>query len=100
MLKYDDDVGNFGHDTHKECDVGVAKNSLHHNFILNFCKQIISDRRIKNFLDCDGCSIQSSLVDDAKATLANLLTEFEIVHCDFSNASDGWQTTSSDGDLR
>jgi hypothetical protein len=43
VLKYNDYVGYFGHDPHKEGDIWMTQDCLHNYFILYFCEQIISD---------------------------------------------------------
>ena len=83
---YDNDVWNWRATSHQQRDVWVPQNALHHDFILNFCQQFVGNTRVENFLDRNWCPIQCALMDHREATLANLLSDFDIGHRDFAHS--------------
>jgi len=71
----------------------MSKDALHHYFVLNFRKQLVSYVRVENFLNSDRCSIEETFVDDRKATLTDLLTNLNVAHCNLPHSWNNWQTT-------
>ena len=53
-----DDVGDGRAAAHQQRDVRVPQDALHHDFVLNFRQQLVSDARVKNFLDRHWCAVQ------------------------------------------
>ena len=93
MLEHNHDVGDLWHYSHQQGDIWVYQDSLHNNFVLNLSKKIVSDRRIENFLDCDGAPVQETLVDYTEASLADLLSKLDVVHSDFPHSWHGRQSS-------
>lgn len=68
----------------------MAQNCLHHDFVLDFCEELIRDVGVEDFLDSNWCAIQQSFVNDRETALADLLTHFNVAHLDFSDAWHSW----------
>ena len=76
MLKDNYNFRNSWHYAHQKGNVRMPQDALHDDFVLDFLKQVFGDIRIKNFLNSYRCSVQFSLVDYRKATLADLFIKF------------------------
>ena len=78
-LEDDHYIGDLWHHTHEKDDVWVSQDTLHNDFVVDFCEQIICKSWVKDFLDCYWSSIEEAFVDDRKATLRNLLSNFNVI---------------------
>ena len=90
QLVNDHDVWNRRSTAHQKCNVWMSQDALHHYFVLNFRKQLVSDVRVENFLNSHRCSIEKTLVDDRKATLTDLLTNLNVTHCNLAHSWNNW----------
>ena len=88
----DHDVGDRRTAAHEQGNVWVPQNALHDNFVLNLRQQLICDIRVKDFLNCHRSAVQRAFMNDRKASLANLLSDLDVSHCDLPYAWDGRQT--------
>ena len=50
-------VWDRGTASHKQCNVWMPQNALHHDLVLNFSKQLISYVRVEDFLDRDWSAV-------------------------------------------
>lgn len=71
----------------------MTQDALHHDFILNLGEQLIGDAWVEDLLNSYRCSIQGALVDHGEATLADLLTNLNVGHLNFTDTWDGWQSS-------
>ena len=63
VLENNHDVRDLRYHAHEQCYVGVSKDALHHDFILNFGKQLICQPWVEDFLDCYRRAIQEAFMD-------------------------------------
>ncbi len=63
----------------------MPQDALHNYLIVNLCKKLISESWVKNLLNGNRCAVKCAFMDYREATLAYLLTNFDIIKCDFPN---------------
>lgn len=95
MLENNHYVWDFGHHTHKQSNVWMPQNWLHHYFVLNFSKQIVSNRWIEYFFYGHRCSVKRAFMDHWETSLPNLLTKLQIIQRNLSHTRNWRQSTCS-----
>jgi len=93
MLKDDIDIWDFGDHTHQDGDVRMSEDTLHHDFVLDFLKELICESGVEDFLDGNWCAIKLALVDDTETSLSDFFSKFKILNGNFSNTWD-WRKSS------
>lgn len=93
VLKHNVDVWNVRDHAHQDTDVWMPQNSLHHDFVLNFLQQLVCQPRVEDLLDCDRRTVELALVNYGESTLANFLSDLNVVKGDLSN-SWNWRKSS------
>ena len=99
MFKHDNNIRNLRHNSHQRNNLRMPQNTLHHDLILNFLKEVVCYLWVKNFLDSTRSVVECTFVNNWESSLTNLLTELDIWHLNFSDSWYHGQPSCADWDF-